>query len=62
MAYSQCEISKQAEVDRLISGVLEKFGKLNGIIHAAGVFRMPGLLKKLRARSNVSSSPRWAAF
>ncbi len=46
VAYSQCEISKQAEVDRLISGVLEKFGKLNGIIHAAGVLQDAWLVKK----------------
>lgn len=44
--YMQADISKQDEVEKLVIGIKKRFGKLNGVIHSAGIVRDSYFLKK----------------
>ncbi|MEY8355389.1 SDR family NAD(P)-dependent oxidoreductase [Lachnospiraceae bacterium 54-53] len=44
--YMQADISKHDEVEKLLIGIKERFGRLNGVIHSAGVIRDSYFLKK----------------
>ena len=44
--YRQADISEQEEVEDLVQSIVENFGKINGILHCAGVIRDNFILKK----------------
>ncbi|MBT5307418.1 MAG: SDR family NAD(P)-dependent oxidoreductase, partial [Candidatus Scalindua sp.] len=44
--YLRCDVSQKQQVEILVRTILEKYGKINGILHAAGVIRDAYLLKK----------------
>ncbi|MCP4113199.1 MAG: SDR family NAD(P)-dependent oxidoreductase, partial [Desulfobacteraceae bacterium] len=44
--YRQADVTRKEETDRLIRGITEEFGTLDGIIHSAGVIRDSFILKK----------------
>ncbi|MBY9081324.1 SDR family NAD(P)-dependent oxidoreductase [Paenibacillus sp. HN-1] len=44
--YRQTDIAKKEEVARLIRDIIDKYGRLDGIIHSAGVIRDSFILKK----------------
>lgn len=44
--YMQADISKHDEVEKLLKGIKDRFGKLNGVIHSAGVIRDSYFIKK----------------
>ncbi|NHA02805.1 SDR family NAD(P)-dependent oxidoreductase [Mucilaginibacter sp. HC2] len=45
-AYCRCDVSKAEEVTTLISTIMETYGRLDGIIHSAGVIRDSYILNK----------------
>ncbi|NHA02806.1 amino acid adenylation domain-containing protein [Mucilaginibacter sp. HC2] len=45
-AYCRCDVSKAEEVTSLISTIMERYGRLDGIIHSAGVIRDSYILNK----------------
>lgn len=44
--YLQTDVTREEDVDALIRGIRERYGKLNGIIHAAGIIRDNFILRK----------------
>jgi acyl transferase domain-containing protein/NAD(P)-dependent dehydrogenase (short-subunit alcohol dehydrogenase family) len=46
--YLQADISRKADADRLVAAVRERFGRIDGLIHAAGVVQDSLILKKSR--------------
>ena len=44
--YVPCDVSKLEDVQRVVQHIEEKYGKLNGIIHSAGIIRDNFILKK----------------
>ena len=43
---SRCDVTSASDVDRLIAGILREHGRLDGVIHAAGITRDNFLLRK----------------
>ncbi len=41
----QCDVSKAGSVDKMVSSVVEKFGKVNILVNCAGIFIVKPLLK-----------------
>lgn len=37
--YIQCDVSSARETKKVVAGILKEFGKINGIIHAAGIIK-----------------------
>lgn len=46
--YVKCDVTNRAEVEELLRTGRERFGKIDGIIHAAGVLRDAFVIKKTR--------------
>jgi polyketide synthase PksN len=56
--YYQVDIAKESEVGELIQTIRGKYGKLNGIIHSAGVIKDSFILKKDIKEINDVFSPK----
>ncbi|QKH04690.1 SDR family NAD(P)-dependent oxidoreductase (plasmid) [Bacillus cereus] len=56
--YVQADISKRAEVERLVKTAQEKFGTINGIIHCAGVLRDSFVLNKTKIEMEEVLAPK----
>ncbi|WP_426479154.1 SDR family NAD(P)-dependent oxidoreductase [Chryseobacterium sp. CBSDS_008] len=56
--YFSCDISKKAEVAALMKTIKLKFGKLTGIIHAAGVVRDSYIVNKTRSEVHDVYTPK----
>lgn len=52
VSYIQTDMSNQDEIARLIKGIKERFGVINGIIHSAGVI-CDGLIAKKKAEESA---------
>ncbi|PSA96654.1 hypothetical protein C6370_04790 [Bacillus atrophaeus] len=46
VTYNRMDVSQKGAVHTLIDGIIERFGKLNGILHSAGIIRDNYLIKK----------------
>lgn len=46
VVYKQADIAQKRDVDKLIQDIVEHYGKLNAIIHSAGVIRDNYIIKK----------------
>ncbi|MCR6643014.1 MAG: SDR family NAD(P)-dependent oxidoreductase [Sporocytophaga sp.] len=46
--YYRCDICNREEVDSLVATIQQTYGKLDGVIHAAGVLRDSLILKKIK--------------
>lgn len=56
--YIESDISNKDDVKRLIQQIKESYGKLNGIIHSAGVLRDSYIINKERAKAEEVISPK----
>ncbi|MED3024749.1 MULTISPECIES: SDR family NAD(P)-dependent oxidoreductase [Bacillus cereus group] len=56
--YRQCDLSNQAETERLVKYVKSKFGRLDGIIHGAGIIRDALFSKKTREEMDFVLNPK----
>ena len=57
-SYHCCDVTNKNAVDTLINEVLATYGKLNGIIHAAGVLKDSFLIHKTQEESMAVLSPK----
>ena len=57
-SYHCCDVTNKNSIDTLISEVLATYGKLNGIIHAAGVLKDSFLIHKTQEESMAVLSPK----
>jgi acyl transferase domain-containing protein/thioesterase domain-containing protein/acyl carrier protein len=48
-SYRQADVSQESSVATLLEDILQNYGQLNGIIHAAGVLRDSFIVKKTKA-------------
>lgn len=60
--YRQVDISSQESVNVLIAEIISSFGKLNGIIHSAGLIRDNYILKKGSAELQTVLAPKVAGL
>ena len=56
--YRQVDVTQEEEVADLIHGMHRQFGKINGIIHSAGVIRDNYVLKKTRQELQAVLAPK----
>ncbi|MCP4112427.1 MAG: SDR family NAD(P)-dependent oxidoreductase [Desulfobacteraceae bacterium] len=56
--YIKTDISEQEDVNRLASEISSRFGKINGIIHSAGIIRDNFIVKKTRAEMAAVFAPK----
>jgi polyketide synthase PksN len=60
--YRQADVADALSVRGLIDGVLEEFGALHGVLHAAGVIRDSFLVKKTTQEVSAVLAPKVAAL
>ncbi|MEM6602370.1 MAG: beta-ketoacyl reductase, partial [Verrucomicrobiota bacterium] len=56
--YHSCDVTDQSEVESLIKEVLDTYGKLDGMIHSAGVIKDGFLLQKTPEEAKVVLLPK----
>ncbi len=56
--YYACDVTNKESVEKLINHILTKHGKLNGIIHAAGVLQDNFLINKTQEESRMVLKPK----
>ena len=56
--YIQADISKETRIKAAVKTIKEKYGKLNGIIHSAGVIRDAFILKKTEDQIKAVFAPK----
>ncbi|KAA1246069.1 SDR family NAD(P)-dependent oxidoreductase [Aquimarina sp. RZ0] len=56
--YYSCDVVNEESVENLIKRIITTYGKLDGIIHSAGVIRDSFLLKKSKEESRLVLSPK----
>ena len=56
--YYTCDVSDKQSVENLVRSIKEKHGKLDGIIHSAGVIRDSFILKKTAEEAKAVLSPK----
>ncbi|WP_160717044.1 SDR family NAD(P)-dependent oxidoreductase [Chitinophaga solisilvae] len=62
VVYRQADVSNRQQVDALIQEIKETYGRLNGIIHAAGLIRDNFLLKKTTGELQEVFAPKVAGL
>ena len=58
VAYHQCDVGNQKEVEQLIALISEQFGALHGVLHCAGINRGRYILKKSPTEFSAVLSPK----
>lgn len=58
VVYIKADVSKREDVERLINFANTQYGRINGIIHSAGVLRDSALSKKSRADMEAVIAPK----
>ncbi len=58
VAYIQADVSVRKDARRLVSDIRERFGRIDGIIHSAGVIRDALIIKKTEAEMNEVFGPK----
>ncbi len=56
--YKTADVVQKEDVDRLIQGIKEKYGTLNGIIHSAGVIKDNFILRKTKEEIQKVLAPK----
>ncbi len=56
--YVQADVSRAEDVERLVAHAKERFGPINGIVHAAGVINDSLAMKKTRAEIDAVLAPK----
>ena len=58
ITYKQVDVTDRQAIDDLVQGILRDFGKLNGIIHAAGLIKDNFIIKKSSAELKQVLAPK----
>lgn len=56
--YEQADVTKTDDVHHLIDGILSRYGKLDGIIHSAGIVRDNYIIKKTKSEFEEVVAPK----
>ncbi|MDF2523778.1 MAG: Beta-ketoacyl-acyl-carrier-protein synthase 6-deoxyerythronolide-B synthase, partial [Clostridiales bacterium] len=62
IAYKQVDVTRKQDIEKLIQNVQEKYGKIDGIIHAAGMLRDNYIIKKTKAEFQEVLAPKVAGL
>ncbi|MBP2630737.1 MAG: Beta-ketoacyl-acyl-carrier-protein synthase 6-deoxyerythronolide-B synthase, partial [Firmicutes bacterium] len=62
IAYKQVDVTRKQDIEKLIQNVQEQYGKIDGIIHAAGMLRDNYIIKKTKAEFQEVLAPKVAGL